>query len=80
MNDKEVKKKVLTNFVQRYTLFVKRKKETLRMNEEKWKIIRNFADEYKKLPKDKQMFILGFMQGVLSSEQKKPERQEVQKV
>ena len=50
------------------------------MNEEKWKIIRNFADEYKKLPKDKQMFILGFMQGVLSSEQKKPERQEVQKV
>lgn len=36
------------------------------MNEEKLRIIRNPADKYKKLPKDKQMFILGFMQGVLS--------------
>ena len=48
------------------------------MNEEKLKIIRNVADEYKKLPKDKQIFVLGFMQGVLSSQQKKPERQELQ--
>lgn len=50
------------------------------MNEEKLKIIRDFADEYKKLPKDKQMFVLGFMQGVLSSQPKKPERQELHKV
>lgn len=38
------------------------------MNEEKLKIIRDSADEYKKLPKEKQMFVLGFMQGVLSSQ------------
>lgn len=37
------------------------------MSEEKLKIIKNSTDEYKKLPKDKQMFVLGFMQGVLSS-------------
>ncbi len=38
------------------------------MSEEKDKIIKNSADEYKKLPQDKQMFVLGFMQGVLSNQ------------
>lgn len=41
------------------------------MNGKKWKLIGNSADIYKKLPKDKQMFILGFMQGVLSSQSEK---------
>lgn len=45
------------------------------MNKEKLKIIRNSADEYKKLPEDKQMFILGFMQGVLSSQKEKEIRE-----
>lgn len=35
------------------------------MSEEKLKIIKSSADDYKKLPKDKQMFVLGYMQGVL---------------
>ena len=48
------------------------------MSEEKLKIIRNSADEYKKLPKDKQMFVLGFMQGVLSNQQDKPKKKELQ--
>lgn len=39
------------------------------MSEKKLQIIRSSADEYKKLPKDKQMFVLGFMQGVLSNQQ-----------
>lgn len=39
------------------------------MNEEKLRIIRSSADEYKKLPKDKQMYILGYMSGVLSNQQ-----------
>ncbi len=41
------------------------------MSEDKLKVIENSADEYKKLPKDKQMFVLGYMQGVLSSQQDK---------
>lgn len=41
------------------------------MSEEKLKIIKNSADGYKKLPRDKQMFVLGFMQGVLSNQQEK---------
>lgn len=48
------------------------------MSEEKLRIIRNSADEYKKLPKDKQMFVLGFMQGVLSNQQEKPNKKELQ--
>lgn len=44
------------------------------MSEEKIRIIRNSADEYKKLPKDKQMFVLGFMQGVLSNQQDNQEK------
>lgn len=48
------------------------------MSEEKFRIIGNSADEYKKLPKDKQMFILGFMQGVLSNQQEKPKKKELQ--
>lgn len=50
------------------------------MSEEKMKIIRNSADEYRKLPKDKQMFVLGFMQGVLSNQQDKPKKRELQEV
>lgn len=46
------------------------------MSEEKLRIIRNSADEYKKLPRDKQMFVLGFMQGVLSNQQDKPKKSE----
>lgn len=38
------------------------------MSEKKLKIIESSADDYKKLPKDKQMFILGYMQGVLSNQ------------
>lgn len=45
------------------------------MNKEKIMIIRNSADEYKKLPGDKQMFILGFMTGVLSSQKEKEIRE-----
>lgn len=41
------------------------------MSEDKLKVIENSADDYKKLPKDKQMFVLGYMQGVLSSQQEK---------
>lgn len=48
------------------------------MEEEKLRTIRVSADEYKKLPKDKKMFILGFMQGVLSNQQDK--KKELQKV
>lgn len=50
------------------------------MSEEKLRIIRNSADEYKKLPKDKQMFVLGFMQGVLSNQQEKPNKKELKEV
>lgn len=50
------------------------------MSEEKLRIIRNSADEYKKLPKDKQMFVLGFMQGVLSNQQEKSKEKELQEV
>lgn len=39
------------------------------MNKEKFKIIRTSAESYKKLPKDKQMFILGYMQGILCNQQ-----------
>ena len=35
------------------------------MIDRKVKIIRSSIDDYKKLTKDKQMFILGYMQGVL---------------
>ncbi len=48
------------------------------MSEEKFRIIRNSADEYKKLPKDKQMFVLGFMQGVLSNQQNESKEKELQ--
>lgn len=41
------------------------------MDKKKLKIIQNSADEYKRLPQDKKMFILGFMQGVLSIQQDK---------
>ena len=34
-------------------------------------VIKNPTDEYKKLPKDKQMYVFGYMQGVLSSQQDK---------
>ena len=44
------------------------------MSEEKLKIIKNSADEYKKLARDKQMFVLGFMQGVLSNQQEKQKK------
>lgn len=50
------------------------------MSEEKLRIIRNSADEYKKLPKDKQMFVLGFMQGVLSSQQERQQEKELEEV
>lgn len=49
------------------------------MSKEKLRIIKNSADEYKKLPKDKQMFVLGFMQGVLFNQQEKTEEKELQK-
>lgn len=45
------------------------------MNEKKLRIIKNSVDEYKKLPKDKQMFVLGFMQGVLFNQQEKPKKE-----
>lgn len=50
------------------------------MSEEKLRIIRNSADEYKKLPRDKQMFVLGFMQGVLSSQQERQQDEELAEV
>ncbi len=48
------------------------------MSEEKLKIIKNSADEYKKLPKDKQMFVLGFMQGVLINQDEKKKKKSLQ--
>ena len=41
------------------------------MSEDKMQVIKSSADDYKKLPKDKQMFVLGYMQGVLSTQQDK---------
>lgn len=49
------------------------------MSEEKLRIIRNAADEYKKLPKDKQMFVLGFMQGVLLNHHEKSKKELLEK-
>ncbi len=46
------------------------------MNEEKMKIIKNTSDEYKKLPKDKQMYVLGFMQGILCNRSEDKQLQE----
>jgi len=46
------------------------------MNEEKMKIIKNTSDEYKKLPKDKQMYVLGFMQGILCNRSEEKQLQE----
>lgn len=48
------------------------------MSEEKLRIIRNSANEYKKLPKDKQMFVLGFMQGVLCNQQEGYDQKKIQ--
>lgn len=42
------------------------------MSEKKIKVIENSADNFKKLPKEKQMFVLGYMQGVLSNEKIEP--------
>lgn len=50
------------------------------MSEEKLKIIKNSAYEYKKLPKDKRMFIIGFMQGVLSNQQEESKKKELQEM
>ena len=47
------------------------------MSKEKLKIIQSSADEFRKLPQDKKMFILGFMQGVLSNQQENPPKQSV---
>lgn len=47
----------------------------MNMSEEKMKVIKNSTDAYKRLPKDKQMFVLGFMQGVLSNHQEKPDKE-----
>ena len=41
------------------------------MSEKKLKIIESSVDNYEKLPKDKQMFVLGYMQGVLSNQTEK---------
>lgn len=46
------------------------------MNEEEMKIIKNTSDEYKKLPKDKQMYVLGFMQGILCNRSEEKQLQE----
>lgn len=41
------------------------------MSKKKLEIIKSSVDDYKKLPKDKQMFVLGYMQGVLSNQTEK---------
>lgn len=46
------------------------------MEEKKEKIIKSSVEDYKKLPKDKQMFVLGYMQGVLSNHSDKKQLQE----
>lgn len=38
---------------------------------QKEEMIKKSAENYKKLPKDKQMFVLGYMEGVLSTRQEK---------
>lgn len=37
------------------------------MNKEKMNVVERSADNFKKLPQEKKMFVLGFMQGVLSN-------------
>lgn len=39
------------------------------MSDEKMILIENAIEQYKKLPPDKQFFILGFMQGVIIQHQ-----------
>lgn len=46
------------------------------MNNKKTEIIKTSTDDYKKLPKDKQMFVLGYMQGVLSAQGDKKQQQD----
>lgn len=50
------------------------------MNDEKFKIIKSSISEYKKLPKDKQMFVLGVMQGILLNQTEKKSKETVQTV
>lgn len=40
------------------------------MSKEKMSIIEKSAEQYKKLPEDKKIFILGIMQGILISQEK----------
>ncbi|MBD5555166.1 MAG: hypothetical protein HDQ95_07455 [Roseburia sp.] len=46
------------------------------MDNLKEKIIESSIDDYKKLSKDKQMFVLGYMQGVLCNHSDKKQLQE----
>lgn len=46
------------------------------MDNKKEKVIRSSVNDYKKLPKDKQMFVLGYMQGVLSTQGDKKQAQQ----
>lgn len=46
------------------------------MDDKKEKIIKNSIEDYKKLPKDKKMFVLGYMQGVLCDRSDKKQLQE----
>lgn len=46
------------------------------MNNKKAEIIKTSVDDYEKLPKDKQMFVLGYMQGVLSTQGDKKQQQD----
>lgn len=50
------------------------------MNDEKFKIIKSSISEYKKLPKDKQMFVLGVMQGILLNQTEKKSKETVQSI
>lgn len=46
------------------------------MDDKKEKIIESSVSDYKKLPKDKQMFVLGYMQGILCNHSEKKQLQE----
>lgn len=46
------------------------------MEDKKEKIIKGAIDNYKKLSKDKQMFVLGYIQGVLCNRSENKQSQE----
>ena len=49
------------------------------MSEEKMTLIEEATERYKKLPTDKQLFVLGFMQGVIIEHQEREKAEQTQR-